>query len=344
VIRRRTAALVALAVCAVVPAGSPSVARGASGAPTVFTISTVPRVPGVHFTFRGITRSTGTDGTTSFSASGPQVAQLRNPYGLSRAVRLKPVARRDGSVFRLERWYSKSIHGERTLVAALREFVPTHIGFRNPNAGRFEARHVDRVVTKRSDGAVFSFSGKRLEKPVMLQATRVVPLSGGLVSKNLLYRVQAVTIEGNNLVNRSQQAFSPAEGSDVTLQLLFYSAKFLARDRLFQFPIGSGIRLEFPNGRVHFYPFDDNGEVNLPALPRGNYRVTVKAPGLKMTSPVAMTRDQVATLKVVSYLDVGVIFVVLLAIAGGLLLVGRPALRRRLRRSLQRGSRKIVQA
>jgi hypothetical protein len=63
-----------------------------------------------------------------------------------------------------------------------------------------------------------------------------------------------------------------------------------------------------------------------------------------MTSPVAMTRDQVATLKVVSYLDVGVIFVVLLAIAGGLLLVGRPALRRRLRRSFQRGSRKIVQA
>ena len=342
--RSRRALLLILAACAVATAGSPAAAHAAGGAPTVFTVSTVPRVSGVHFTFRGVSRVTGADGTTSFTASGPQVAQLRNPYGLSRAVRLKPVARSNGGIFRLQRWYSKSIRGERTLVAALREFVPTHIRFRNPNAGPFEARNVDRVVTKRSDGAVFSFSGERLEKPVMLQATRVVPLSGGLVSKNLLYRVQAVTIEGNNLVNRSQQAFLPARGSDVTLELLFYSAKFIARDRLFQFPIGSGIRLEFPNGRVHFYTFDTNGEVNLPALPRGNYRVTVKAPGLKMTSPVAMTRDQVATLKVVSYLDVGVIFAGLLAIAGGLLLVGRPALRRRLRRTFRRGSREMARA
>ena len=55
-----------------------------------------------------------------------------------------------------------------------------------------------------------------------------------------------------------------------------------------------------------------------------------------MTSPVAMTRDQVATLKVVSYLDVGVLAVFMASIAIGLLLVGRPVLRRRLVASLRR--------
>jgi hypothetical protein len=258
------------------------------------------------------------------------LSRLGNPLGLSKAVSFRPARRRDGSTFRLQRWYSKSVNGERTLIATLREFVPTRVTFVNPNAGAFPAKNVDRVVVKRSDGAIFTFTGAKLEKPVLLQGTRVVPLTGGLVSKNLLYRVQSVTIDGNNLVNRSQQAFEPAKSARVPLKLLFYSARFTARDRLFGFPIGSGIQLEFPNGRVHVYRFDGSGGVVIPALPRGNYRVTVQAAGLGRTSPVAMTRDQVATLKVFSYLDAGVVIAVLASIALGLLLVGRPSLRKRL--------------
>jgi hypothetical protein len=283
---------------------------------------------------------TDASGTTSFAARGKTLAIFRSPYGLSRVIHLRPQKRANGSVYKLQRWYSKSVHGERTLVAALREFVPTKIAFVNPAKGPFPAAQVDQVVTKRSDGAVFRFTGRQLRKPVYLQGTRVVPLTGGLVSKNLLYRVQAVTIEGNNLVNRSQQAFLPALDSSVSLKLLFYSARFKAQDRLFQFGIGSGIHLRFPNGRVHFYRFNDNGEVDLAALPRGNYRVTVDAPGLKVTSPVAMTRDQVATLRVVSYLDLAVLALVALSLAVGLLLVGRPALRKRVRVLLVRAWRR----
>ena len=159
----------------------------------------------------------------------------------------------------------------------------------------------------RSDGAAFTFSGKQLTRPVLLKATRVVPLAGTLVSKHLLYRVQAVTIDGNNLVNRAQQAFLPAESQKVTLRLLFYSAKFIARDRIFRFPIGSSITLEYPNGHSRDYKLDSSKTLVLKALPRGNYRVTVHAAGLKMKMPVAMTRDQVATLNVVSYLDVAAV-------------------------------------
>jgi hypothetical protein len=318
--------------------GAPAAAKAANG-PGSFAITTVPAVAGIHFTFEGTTHVTGASGTTSFP-TGSSLAIFRSPYGLSRVIHLRPTKRANGSVYRLQRWYSKSIDGERTLVAALREIVPTKVAFVNPAKGPFPADRVGTVVLRRSDGAVFRFAGEELQTPVYLQATRVVPLTGGLVSKNLLYRVQSVTIEGNNLVNRSQQAFLPALDSSVSLKLLFYSARFKAQDRLFQFGIGSGIHLQFPNGRVHFYRFNDAGEVDLPALPRGNYRVTVDAAGLKVTSPVAMTRDQVATLKVVSYLDLVVLALVAVSLAAGLLLVGRPGLRKRTRALLVRAWRR----
>ena len=320
--------------------GLPAAPSFAASNVTVFRVRTVPAVEGLRFSFQGQTAITGRGGSTSFSVPLSAQAILTSPFALGRAVRLLDNRRPDGSIFRLQRWYSERLNGVRTLTAALREFVPTTVTFINPSAGAFRAKNVDAMVVKRSDGAVFRFPGKTLEHPVLLQATRVVPLGGGLVSKDLLYRVQAVTIEGNNLVNRSQQAFLPAHTAKVELKLLFYSARFVARDRLFQFTIGSGIQLQFPNGRVHFYRFDKSGAVTLPALPRGNYRITVKAPGLKVTSPVAMTRDQVATLKVVSYLDVAVLATVMLSIAIGLLLVGRPVLRGRLRRVFTRTLRR----
>ena len=153
--------------------------------------------------------------------------------------------------------------------------------FVDPKSGAFAAQNVDHVSLHRSDGAAFTFTGKQLSRPVLLKATRVVPLAGTLVSKHLLYRVQAVTIDGNNLVNRAQQAFLPAESQKVTLRLLFYSAKFIARDRIFRFPIGSSITLEYPNGHARDYKLDSSGTLVLPALPRGNYRVTVHAAGLE---------------------------------------------------------------
>lgn len=344
--RRRLAGVTLLLVAAAVLGGRAAPARAGGTYHTsrqIFRVQSVPPVAGLRFTFAGTTRTTGRAGWTQFTLTQAAAnAVKKSPFGLVGDVNLVPQIRRDGTTYRVQRWYSADIRGIRTLRAAVDEFVPTKVSFVDPKSGHFEAKNVDFVRVKRSDGAVFTFRGKQLERPVMLKATRVVPLAGTLVSKNLLYRVQSVTIEGNNLVNRAQQAFLPAESPKVTLKLLFYSARFIARDRIFRFPIGSSITLEFPNGRQHVYKLDGSGTLLLPALPRGNYRVTVQAPGLKMKMPVAMTRDQVATLNVVSYLDVGTVLAVLLATAAGLLLVGRPALRRRLRQLLRRGRKERV--
>ncbi len=311
----------------------------------IFRVQSVPAVQGLKFTFAGTTQTTGADGSTIFELTHAAFVEVqKSPFGLIQAVKLQPKVFPDGTTYRVQRWYSADIKGIRTLRAAVDEYVPTTVRFVDPKSGAFAAQKVDRVSLHRSDGAAFTFSGKRLTRSVLLKATRVVPLAGTLVSKHLLYRVQAVTIDGNNLVNRAQQAFLPAESPKVTLKLLFYSATFSARDRIFRFPIGSSITLEFPNGHARDYKLDSSGKLVLPALPRGNYRVTVHAAGLKMKMPVAMTRDQVATLNVVSYLDVATAGFVLFATAAGLLLVGRPGLRRRLRRPFRGRAGEVAEA
>ena len=329
-----------LSVVLVVVVAGTGVARAGStvSSQRFVRVQSVPATGGLTFSFAGTTRTTGSDGGVEFLLSQSAFAVLQqNPLGIVRALGLKPRVFSDGTTYRVQRWYVRSVHGVRTVRAAIDKFVPTHIRFVDPNSGPFEAANVGQVQLKRSDGAVFTFSGKRLERAVLLKATRVVPLAGGLVSKQLLYRVEGVTIQGNNLVNRSQQAFLPASSRNVTLKLLFYSATFKARDRIFGFPFGgSSLTLEFPNGRTQDYKLDSSGTLRLPALPRGSYRVTIHAAGLKMKTPIRDDSRPVAVIKVVSYLDVATVLVALASVACGLLLVGRPRLRRSLRRAFRR--------
>ena len=106
-----------------------------------------------------------------------------------------------------------------------------------------------------------------------------MPLSGALVSKQLDYRIQSVLVGGNNVVNRAQQAFTPLHKHHVSVRLLFYSARVSARDALFGFGIGSGILLEYPDGRVQHHAFPDGHRLRLPALPRGAYHISVDTNG-----------------------------------------------------------------
>ncbi len=302
-------------------------------------VTTTPSVAGLRFAFGGTVYTTNSGGRMEIPVSGSaELAALLNPYAQSNRITLLGGLRPDGTRYTVDRWYSRRVGGQRTLVAALQSFVPTTFHFENPNGAVFPAGRVERMIVKRSDGLVTTYRGPQLTKPIMLQATRVVRVNG-LVSKDLLYRVQAVTVDGNNLVNRAQQAFLPGKSRGVTLKLLFYSARFSAQDRLFKFAVGKSIKLEFPNRHVRQYKFDENGEVYLPALPRGNYRVTIEAGGIGLTSPVALTRNQVVKIKVVSYLDLAVMILAGLAIAMALVLAGRPTLRARLRNALPRWPR-----
>jgi hypothetical protein len=305
------------------------------------TIVTVPATPGLRFRLLRKVYVTDHRGRTTIPAADlvRMRAATADPSGLTKSLRLLPAAAapHGGKYYTLERWYGCTVcvgleRRRSKLSAAIAVFQQVRFVFEDRTGRPVDLGMVDEMVMKRIDGSVMTFRGKRLETPVLLQASRVVPLNHALVSKDLLYRIQRVMIGGNNAVNRAQQAFLPAKTRRVRIQLLFYSTRFRAQDAFFGFPIGSGIRLEYPNGHVEERRFGENAEVTIPALPRGDYRVKVEAPGFSPYIPISITRDQEASLEVLSYFDVAVLVVGVGGVTVALLVARRPRLRRRLLR------------
>lgn len=286
-------------------------------------IITVPVGPHLRFELAGHIYTTDDQGRAI--VPGTDVDAVRHALRTDPLLlRLLPNRQPDGSFFRLERWYTRG----RNRVAAIDLYRPIRFSLASRTGQPVSTGRVDDFVMKRIDGDITDLTASQLQRPVFLEATRVVPLGSELVSKNLLYRVMRVSIGGNNLVHRAQQFFRPTNRRTVKVQLLFYSVGFKAHDALFGFPIGSGIRLVYPDGRVVVEHFDGHGHVALASLPRGTYHVSVVGPGLAPSTPVSVTRDHVAQLEVLSYLDIAVLAIAAFTLFLGLALVRRPALRR----------------
>lgn len=309
------------AASAPVPSPAPQIARVGPG----LLLATAPRIPGLRFALGGRVFVTDGQGTIAIPAdvipSGPAITQ---PQRVIRKLRLLPSREKGGLEYRISRYTTFSTGAGRTIVRAMMDtFVPVKFVFTDRSGRRVDPRLLNSVTIKRSDGAVTTLGPKRLSSPVTVQARRIVRLGGAFFSKNMVYRIQSVLVGGNNLVNRAQQAFTPLRTRTVDVELLFYSARISARDRIFGYGIGSGIRLEYPDGRVEQHDFTGEHGVLLPALPRGEYQISVDAPGLSSSQPVVITRDQVVEIKVISYADIAFILGVLITLAGGLLVVGR---------------------
>ena len=191
-------------------------------------------------------------------------------------------------------------------------------------------------MIRSSHGVIHEFTGAELREGQWLQGSRVVSTPTGPISKDLQYSIEKVIVDATNVVNRAQQRFIPSEVQELDVELLFFTARITARDALFGFPVGTAVRLQHPDGRWQVIDLDDNAAVTIDALPRGEYFIEVKGPGLSFVHPVALSRDQDVDLQVLTYLDISVA----LALGGiaviGVLFVGRPYLFRRLRRRRHR--------
>jgi hypothetical protein len=150
-----------------------------------------------------------------------------------------------------------------------------------------------------------------------------------LVRRPVYHSVQRVIVDGSNVINRGQQRFFPVRERRPQIQLLFFSARFRARDALFGFPVGSAVRLEYPNGRRERFEFGSDSELTLDSLPRGDYEVDVEGAGVSFSRPLSLSRNQDLELEVVTWLDFAAALLLLTAIVLGLLLIGRPRLVRR---------------
>jgi hypothetical protein len=292
-------------------AGPPAAeAAPGSGRGPVVEVQTVPAVAGMRFSYKGSVLRADRLGRVRVSAP----AQF-----LQRDLKVVTTRVSRGVRARLDRWYP----GQRIVALAFYHRVrPAYVDLQGKGV---DPKLVASVTVKGVHGGEYTFTS---DQPRWLQVSRVVPKAGGrLRSKSLEYSVQKAVVRGSNVVNAGQQRFRPSKTSRFPIQLLLYSARFKTRDAFFGFPIGSAVRLEYPNGRVERHELAENGEVLLPSLPRSDYEVKVDAPGFSFSRPVSLSRDQEVELEVLSYLDIGLTVVVVVAFLVGLPLIRRPFLR-----------------
>jgi transposase-like protein len=187
-----------------------------------------------------------------------------------------------------------------------------------------DPKRITSLTIKGSNGVVHKLEDGQ---PRWLTAGRVVRRSLGLEETRILYSVVEVIVDGSNVVSQAQQKFYVNPKDLWEIQILLYSAHFTARDALFRFPIGKGVRLEYPDRRTEDFLFDSNHELKVDSLARGLYHVTViGASGMAPPTPLAMSKDQTVELIVLSSIDMAFALALGLSLALGLLFYGRPYL------------------
>jgi hypothetical protein len=288
------------------------------------TIVTVPRLAGVRFQSAG----------QSFATDRNGIARVKLPAGAHRLRLVDAALERNGVRSRFSRWGDDSFVPIRKL--DLRRPVRLEVGFEQSVQVGFsfvdranKPVDADRVTTMTLTSTIGSRASFRPGKAHWLLAGRVARRFNGLDVTRIQYALQRAVFDGSNVVHKAQQRFYPLDAQHVRLHLLLFSVRLGAHDLLFGFQVGKKLDLIYPDGHKLSFPLRGR-PIELRSLPRGTYGLKIHAWGYSPAVPVALSKDQVIDLRVISYLDMLVIAFVAVAMTAFLVLVRRPHLRRRL--------------
>jgi hypothetical protein len=290
----------------------------------VVNVQTIPAVPGVAFQMDSNQYTSGVDGSVVIPVNNPGVHRLTIMVDKFNdpAQRITFARWEDGSV---QNYQDITVPSKNTSVqVGLNVFHLVGLTFVDQAKFPVDARRITQVTYRSAQGDVFVVKNG---DPQWIPATRVARLGNGLVPTPLLYSVISVMTDGSNVVNSSQQQFYALPNDTWKISMLLYSIHLGASDGLFNFPTGSSINLVAPDGTIKNYPLDLAGTVEIHSLARGNYSIQlIGAIGLGNRTPVALSRNQNVSIKVVSVLDLFVLGVLGVVLTLGLLLYGRPQL------------------
>src|SRR5215207_5508457 len=291
--------------------------------PAEVEIHTIPPLPGISFSLAGRQFTSDEDGIARIEVDKPGIYTL---------ILIDQQVDRPDLQGSFSRWGDDVFSAVRELVVPTDKIIEAGFeisyqvsqAFIDLEGEPVDPARITSLTFKGSNGATHTLEDN---KPRWLLSGRVSRLNNGLHATQILYSLMSVVIDGSNVVSQAQQRFYARPNDVWSIQLLLYSAHFTARDLLFPFPIGTGIRLEYPDAQIREFHFDSNGDVKLESLARGIYKVTViGAKGVAPPTPIAMSRDQIMELMVISQLDMGLAAVLGVSLALGLLFYGRPEL------------------
>ncbi|GAB3063686.1 glycoside hydrolase family 71/99 protein [Micromonospora schwarzwaldensis] len=274
------------------------------------------------------------DGNTGRSdAKGRVNVRVRNFLGLDKRLTVGSAAVGVDRRVMLDRIRGSLDHGVRDRVVEVGLRTVRRVSWRYTDrfGSPVPTRRATAMQLRSNTGEIIELTGDQLTRPLWVAESRTQQGPRGLASKRLYYVVDAVMVDGTSVVNRAGQKFVPWDRQSWVVQLLFFKVSFTASDMFFPRRAGSGIRLTRADGRVQHLGFASDGTVLVPDLPRGTYTLTVRGGGLSFGRPVTISRDQEVTLTVISIVDLALVAVGVLGVAVGLVLLGRPHLRRPLR-------------
>ncbi len=310
------ALLAATPATAQVPAVHAGV-RAVEAGPGVLVVQTVPPVPGARVSADGRTAKADSKGVARLPV--PTFVGLEKRFN---APETRVSKDRRVAFDRVRGQLDRAANG-RVIEVGLRTERRVRWTFSDRAGAPILPDRLTQVVLRSSTGELLTLRGEDIGAPRWLAASRTQQTSNGLMSKDIYWSVQSVLMNGAELVNRSQQRFVPDESTHWDIRLLFFRAEVKSADLLFGTPAGDGVQVVAPDGEVARYPFDEDGFVTLPAVPRGEYRMTVYGSGISFVRPVSVSKDQEVELLVISHLDVALVLGMLLLVALSLLAVGR---------------------
>jgi hypothetical protein len=300
-------------------------------------IKTYPRVEGAVFQVEGRSFPTDREGKAKIDVE-------RMSYDLRDRITIadQPLTVGDyaGAYPRVTRWFDWNSTQNTVPTAAIGLWYPVKWSFTRQDGNVVPPDQVTSLTFKSSVGTRFTFVAAEHGQAHLLQGSRVVPTPQGPDSKPVYYTIESACVAGSSVVIRAQEQYKPAETQDWLVNMLFYSATISSKDAFYGYSIGSHVSLTFPDGTSKQYSLDKDGTLHIPALPRGDYEMSVVGPGYSPPRPVAITRDQEVELEMVSYVDMATAVLILGLAALGLLLVGRPVLYRAPKAWIRNGFRR----
>ncbi len=252
-----------VAVCALGAASPPA---HAAAVPSV--IQTVPESPGMRFVADGI----------QFEADSSGRAYPPAALVGSRAPDTR--ARHQGRTGR---------------ASALRPLVPRRADRRAQPRLQSDVGFVDLEGSRVDPGVVSSVTlvGQQRRPPIVCGRCAAVATGQQGRSRERGRRSTAVSYAAEQRDRRRLDRRAPRTAAlpprrrppSVQLRLLLFSARFVVRDALLGFPIGSAVRLEYPSGQVQRHGLTQGADLTIRSLPRGDYRVSVDALGISSSRP-----------------------------------------------------------
>jgi hypothetical protein len=299
-------------------------------------IQTVPPLPNLRFTLGSETAFTGPDGVAALpvpkAGSYPLTADLNPDTSPTATVKASFVRWLD-NVYTANR--TIDVTGPATYVMGLRVAYRASIQYIDLNNNPVDQTLVDQAQFSTGTGANdIVLNSQTGAKDVWWTAATAVRYGSQLQVSEVTYRALSVQIHGAQVVNRGQQAWTPTENGAWVIQLLLYSMTVQTRDAMFGTPVPGELTLTYPDGAEVSQHLDSDGRITFSNLPRGQYHLALSPVAFSPPAPVALSRIQESTLRVVTYQDVGTIVGLLLVV--GALVIGRwVILSRRIKRRLQ---------